>query len=540
MSETPAAVRTRVRTRRRPPLPLTAAAVTVVGLTLLPLVYLVVRATSGGREAWSVLTRRGTAELLLDTGVLVATVTVAAVVLGVALAWLVTRTDIPGRRTLGIAAALPLVIPSYVAALALLGAFGPRGLLQQLLAGPFGIERIPEIYGFPGAVVALTLSTYPYVYILTAAALRNADPALEEASASLGRSPLATFSRVTIPVVRPAVAAGALLAALYALADFGAVSLMQYTSLTRAIYLQYRSLFDRTPAAILALVLIALTGIVLALEARSRRAGRYHTLGPGAARPPRLVPLGRWRWPAFGAVTLTVLLFLGVPLTVLGYWLERAISLRGPLELPWGPALGSLGTATAAAAAAAVAALPIAILAGRHRTRFTATLERLAYMPNALPGIVIALSLVFFGARYASPVYQTLGLLLFAYVVRFLPEALAGSSSALAAIDPKVEEAARGLGRSRVGVLLTVTLPLARSGILAGAALVFLSTMKELPATLLLRPIGFESLATEIWKETAVGAYSQAALPALSLIALSAPLVLVLVTRGRGIDTAPG
>lgn len=540
MSETPAAVRTRVRTRRRPPLPLTAAAVTVVGLTLLPLVYLVVRATSGGREAWSVLTRRGTAELLLDTGVLVATVTVAAVVLGVALAWLVTRTDIPGRRTLGIAAALPLVIPSYVAALALLGAFGPRGLLQQLLAGPFGIERIPEIYGFPGAVVALTLSTYPYVYILTAAALRNADPALEEASASLGRSPLATFSRVTIPVVRPAVAAGALLAALYALADFGAVSLMQYTSLTRAIYLQYRSLFDRTPAAILALVLIALTVIVLALEARSRRAGRYHTLGPGAARPPRLVPLGRWRWPAFGAVTLTVLLFLGVPLTVLGYWLERAISLRGPLELPWGPALGSLGTATAAAAAAAVAALPIAILAGRHRTRFTATLERLAYMPNALPGIVIALSLVFFGARYASPVYQTLGLLLFAYVVRFLPEALAGSSSALAAIDPKVEEAARGLGRSRVGVLLTVTLPLARSGILAGAALVFLSTMKELPATLLLRPIGFESLATEIWKETAVGAYSQAALPALSLIALSAPLVLVLVTRGRGIDTAPG
>lgn len=540
MSETPAAVRTRVRTRRRPPLPLTAAAVTVVGLTLLPLVYLVVRATSGGREAWSVLTRRGTAELLLDTGVLVATVTVAAVVLGVALAWLVTRTDIPGRRTLGIAAALPLVIPSYVAALALLGAFGPRGLLQQLLAGPFGIERIPEIYGFPGAVVALTLSTYPYVYILTAAALRNADPALEEASASLGRSPLATFSRVTIPVVRPAVAAGALLAALYALADFGAVSLMQYTSLTRAIYLQYRSLFDRTPAAILALVLVALTVIVLALEARSRRAGRYHTLGPGAARPPRLVPLGRWRWPAFGAVTLTVLLFLGVPLTVLGYWLERAISLRGPLELPWGPALGSLGTATAAAAAAAVAALPIAILAGRHRTRFTATLERLAYMPNALPGIVIALSLVFFGARYASPVYQTLGLLLFAYVVRFLPEALAGSSSALAAIDPKVEEAARGLGRSRVGVLLTVTLPLARSGILAGAALVFLSTMKELPATLLLRPIGFESLATEIWKETAVGAYSQAALPALSLIALSAPLVLVLVTRGRGIDTAPG
>ncbi|MCC6221949.1 MAG: iron ABC transporter permease [Thermoleophilia bacterium] len=533
-------MRARVRTRRRPSPWLVAAAAAVVALALLPLAYLVIRAAGGGADGWSVLGRHGTAELLLDTGALVAVVTAAAVVLGVGLAWLVTRTDLPGRRVLGVAAALPLVIPSYVAALALLGAFGPRGLLQQLLSGPFGIERIPEIYGFPGAVLALTLSTYPYVYVLAAAALSSADPALEEASSSLGRSPLATFARVTFPVVRPAVAAGGLLAALYTLADFGAVSLMQYNSLTRAIYLQYRSLFDRTPAAVLALVLVALTAIVLALEARSRRAVRYHSLGPGAARPARPVRLGRWRWPAATACGLAVLFFLGVPLAVLGYWLERAVSLGAGVELPWGPAAASLGAAAAAAACAAAAALPIAILASRYRSSWAGALERLAYVPNALPGIVIALSLVFFGARYAAPVYQTLGLLLFAYVVRFLPEALAGASSGLATVDPKLEEAARGLGRNRLGVLAAVTLPLARPGILAGAALVFLSTMKELPATLLLRPIGFETLATEVWKETAVGAYSEAALPALVLVALSAPLVLALSARGRAVDTAAG
>jgi iron(III) transport system permease protein len=532
MSERPAALRALTRPSPRPPLALTGAAVAVVGLSLLPLAYLLVRAAGGGSDAWGVLGRRGTAELLLRTGALVLTVTAAAVVLGVTLAWLVTRTDLPGRRLFAVAVALPLVIPSYVAALSLLGAFGPRGLLQQLLSGPFGIERIPEIYGFPGAVAALTLSTYPYVFLLTAAAFRSLDPSVEEAARGLGRSPLSTFLRVTVPMVRPAVAAGALLAALYTLADFGAVSLMQYDALTRAIYLQYRSLFDRTPAAVLALVLVALTAVILLLEARARRGGRHYSLGPGAPRRRSAVALGRWRWPALGFCALVVLLFLAVPLAVLGYWLERAVSLGQDLGFAWRPALNSLSVSVAAAATAAVAALPVAMLAHRYPLPWTARLERAAYVSNALPGIVIALSLVFFGARYGGPVYQTLGLLLFAYVVRFLPQALAGTSSAFASIDPRVEDAARGLGRGGLGVLVAVTLPLARSGILAGATLVFLSTMKELPATLLLRPIGFDTLATEVWKFTTVGSYSEAALPALLLVAMAAPFVYLLVARG--------
>ncbi|HEX5798711.1 MAG TPA: iron ABC transporter permease [Gaiellaceae bacterium] len=515
----------------RAPLALLLPAVLVVGLLLLPLAYLVLRAVGGGSDAFEILWRRETAELLWSTGLLVAGVTAASVAIGVTLAWLVTRTDLPGRRFFGVAAALPLVIPSYVAAFCLLGALGPRGLLQQAL----GVERLPEIYGYWGALAALTLSTYPYVLLLTAAALRGLDPSLEEAARGLGRPPREVLRRVTLPAVRPAIGAGALLVALYTLSDFGVVSLMRYDALTRAIYLQYRSLFDRTPAAVLALVLVALTVIVLVIEARSRR--RTHRSSPGAPRRLRPHPLGRWKLPALAFCTAVVGGFLVLPATVLVYWLSRGLERT---DWPWNEALNSFTASGLAAGAAVLAALPVAILARRYPSHWTRLLERLSFTGNALPGIVIALSLVFFAANYAGPVYQTLALLVFAYVVRFLPQALAGIESSLAGLNPRVEEASRALGRGPLLTTATVTVPLIRSGILAGAALVFLSAMKELPATLLLRPIGFDTLATDIWRFTSVGAYSEAALPALLLIAVSAPFVYLLSARHGPEAADPG
>ncbi len=506
---------------RRAPYSLLLPACITVALLLLPLAYLVVR-VGGGSGGWRVLWRTSTLELLWSTGLLVGGVTLASVTIGVSVAWLTTRTDLPGRRLWAVGAALPLVIPSYVAAFCLLGAFGPRGLLRQVL----GVERVPEIYGYWGALAALTLSTYPYVLLLVSAALRGLDPALEEAGRGLGRRPVAVFARVTLPALRPSIGAGALLVALYTLSDFGVVSLMRYDALTRAIYLQYRSLFDRTPAAALALVLVAMTAIVLLLEGLWRR--RVSRSGPGTARQPRPHSLGGWRWPALAYCAVVVGAFLVIPATVLAYWLARGLERA---DLPWREVLNSMSASAIAAAVAAVAAIPIALLATRYRSPGTRLLERLSFAGNALPGIVIALALVFFAANYASWIYQSLALLVFAYVVRFLPQALAGVESSLAAVGPRVEEAARALGRGPLATSLTVTVPLIRSGIFAGAALVFLSAMKELPATLLLRPIGFETLATDIWKSTSVGAYSRAALPALLLIAVSAPFVYVLSSR---------
>jgi iron(III) transport system permease protein len=533
------AVRAAARGGRGAPLVLLAPALVTVGAVLLPLGYLALRASRAGRDAWRVLDA-GTARLVLDTGLLVAAVVLLSAALGVSLAWLVSRTDLPGRRAWAVAAALPLVIPSYVAALALLGALGPRGLLQGLLEGPLGIERLPEIYGFPGALLSLTLSTYPYVFLLVAAALRRLDASLEEAARGLGRSPFAVFRTVTLPALRPSIAAGSLLVALYALSDFGAVSLMQYPALTRAVYLQYQALFDRDPASVLALVLVVLTAVVLLAESAFRRRAGYFRQAPGTARPAPRVALGGWRWPALGFCAVVVGFFLLLPVTVLVHWAIEGVEVARPLDVAWRAALNSVLASAAAAAVAVAAALPVAILAQRRRAGWTIVLERLTFVGNALPGIVIALSLVFFAARYGGRFYQTLWVLVFAYVVRFLPQAVAATGAALRTVDPHLEEAGRALGRGPLTVLARVTLPLVGPGVLSGAALVFLSAMKELPATLLLKPIGFETLATEIWSATNVAAYSDAAPAALLLILVSGPFVYALASRRGDEVSAPG
>ncbi len=515
-----------------PPPAIWVPALLVAAAMTLPLVYLVLRSLENGwGEFFEVALRPRTLAVLARSVVLATVVTAASVAVAVPLAWLTTRTDLPGRRAWAVLAALPLVVPSYVGGLVLVSTFGPRGLLQDALA-PLGVERLPEIYGLPGAALALTLFSYPYVLLTVRGALRGMDPALEEASRSLGSGGWSTFFRVTLPQLRPAIVAGALLVALYSLSDFGAVSLLQFDSFSREIYTQYRSAFDRTPAAILGLMLVALTGAILALEARTRGRARYHRSSAGSVRPRggTVVALGRWRWPALLFCGAVVLLALVVPVGVLVFWLARGLASGEPLRLLWGAAFDSVYVSALAAAVAALAALPVAILAVRFPGWMAGLIERLSYLGYALPGIVLALSLVFFGANYAPGLYGTLALLVFAYAVHFLPQAVGATRATLLQVSPSVEEAARGLGRGPAGVMATVTAPLASSGIIAGSALVFLTTMKELPATLLLAPLGFDTLATSIWTATSEAFFARAAAPALLLVLVSAlPMYLLLI-----------
>jgi iron(III) transport system permease protein len=515
---------------RRAPVLLTLAAAVVAIAAAIPIAYLIPRALSADSDARALVPLRTTLELVVDTGLLAAGVVAAALLVGVPLAWLVVRTDLPGRRVWALAASLPLVIPSFIAALALLGAFAPRGLLQQVLE-PLGVESVPDIYGYWGALLALTLSTYPYVFLLTAAGLRSADPSAEEAARSLGAGRASVFWRVTMPTLRPSLAAASLLVALYVLSDFGAVSLMGYSTLTTGIYVRYESLLALEAAAILALVLVVLAGVVVLLASRWRLRGAIYRSTPGAGRQADLVRLGRWRWPALAFCTSAIGLFLALPLGVLVWWSVKADPVSGRADIAWEAALNSALVAGAAAVVAVVVVLPVAVLAWRYPSALSRALERIALSPSALPGIAVALALVFLGARVGGFVYQSLGLLLFAYLVRFSPYALASTRASLDAVSPRLEEAARSLGRKPFSATTSVVLPLARSGMLAGGALVFLSTVKELPATLLLRPIGFETLATEIWKGTSVGAYSAVAPSALLLVVIAAPLVYLLSWR---------
>lgn len=522
----------RARWRGGPPLIFVVPAATSAAGTLLVPSYLLLRVWNAGPELWNLIWRGRTLQLLLQTVGLTLAVTATALALAVPLAWLTGRTDLPGRRLWALLTPLPLVIPTYVGGFAFAAALGPRGLLQHWLA-PLGVQRLPDIYGFPGAWLALSLFTYPYALLSLRAALRNLDPSLEEASRVLGRGPWTTFWRVTLPQLRPALAAGGLLVALYTLSDFGAVSLLRFDAFTRAIYVQYQGSFDRVLAAGLALILVALTLVVVLAESHTHGRARYHRSAGGVARPPARRRLGVWRGPALAFCASVVLLALGVPLLVLIVWLVRGFGQAEALNRALGLAWNSLSASGLAALVTLLLALPVAVLAVRCPGRLSGWLERLTYLGFALPGIVVALALVFFGANYAPALYQTLPLLILAYAIRFLPQAVGAAGTSLRQVNPHCEEAARSLGRGPLAVLGSVTVPLIRSGLLAGALLVFLTAFKELPATLLLSPTGFRTLATEIWTTTASGAYAEAAVASLVLMLVAALPTAWLAFRER-------
>ncbi|MDP2937017.1 MAG: ABC transporter permease subunit, partial [Dehalococcoidia bacterium] len=266
---------------------------------------------------------------------------------------------------------------------------------------------------------------------------------------------------------------------------------------------------------------VCLTVVVLFAEGRARGRAKYYRSTVGSIRPPQVVPLGRWRWPALVFCSLTALAALALPIFVLAYWLGQGLLAGVPLQSVWGPALNSTYVSGLASIVIVAAAIPVAILAVRYQGPLSALVERASYIGFALPGIVIALALVFFGVRYATPLYQTLAMLIFAYVVRFLPQAVGAARTSLLQVNPRMEEAARSLGSTAPEAIGRITIPLLHRGLLAGAGLVFLTVMKELPATLILSPIGFETLATSIWSATGEGLFARAAVPALILIVVS-------------------
>ena len=490
-----------------------------------PFVALVVRAFGGGTVAWDTLMSVRTLELVRNTAVLVVLVTAAAVAIGIGTAWLTERTDLPGRRWWRVAVALPLVIPSYVIALAFISASGPRGLVSDVV----GIS-LPAVRGLTGAWLALAISTYPFVYLVSAAALRRMDPSTEEAARGLGSSQWRVFTTIVLPQLRPAAGAGALLVALYTLSDFGAVSLMRFDAFTRVVYAQYQGRLDRTPAAVLAITLVLLALAVLWVEGRTRGRAGYHSPSPSG--PPRTVSLSRAgrRWSLAALAALTAVALAG-PVGTLVAWVVRGGSATGRATIDWGALAGSLSGSALAAVIATVAAVPVSVLVVRHSSKATTWVERGVYAAFAIPHITIALAMIFVATRFLGSLYQSLTLLVMVYASIFFAEALGAGRAALLQIDPQLEEASRGLGRGRMSTLTRVTIPLAWRGLAAGGALVFLTAMKELPATLLLRPTGFDTLAVRVWSSANELLYARSAASALVLVAVSAIPMYLLATR---------
>jgi iron(III) transport system permease protein len=497
---------------------------------LLPLLYLLLRALEADPQTLAeLLLRKRNLYLLGNTLLLTAGVLAGTTLLALPLAWLATKSDLRGKRLLALLLILPLAIPGYVGAFALLGASGPNGLIHALT----GINW-PRPSGYWGALGVLVLFTYPYLFLNLRSALLGLDPSLEEAARSLGYRGPEVFLRVVLPQLRPALYAGWLLVGLHVLGDFGVVSLMRFETFSYAIYLQYTASFDRIYAAWLSLMLLVLTIGLLLSEARLLRGLSFSRVGLGSARRQRAVPLDLWRWPALGLVAFALGAALVVPFSTILYWVFRwpgdyNRGLDGIVQ----SLLHSAQASAPAAIVAALLALPLAYLGVRFPSALSRTLERTAYLGYAVPPLAFALALIFFSLRGVPFLYQTLVLLVLAYSLHFLAEAIGPIRSALYQASPRLEEAARSLGYSPLGAFLRTSLPLIQRGVLASMALVFLSSIKELPLTFLLAPVGFDTLATRIWGYTSEAMFAEAAPYALLIAFFSALFVGLLLTQER-------
>jgi len=473
------------------------AASAVAVLAVLPIFVLI--ALAGAPEA---LLGERNLRLLLNTLLLTGLTVGGAVALGVPLALLTAWVRLPWNRLWLVLLVAPLAMPSYLGAFTLYAAFGTGGEIANLT----GLST-PPVHGLPGATLVMTLYTYPFVLLTTRAALLGQDASLVNAARTLGLSLPACLWRIVLPRAGAGVAAGALLAALYTLSDFGTPAIMGVDTFTRVIYVEYNA-FGLERAALLSLQLLAIVGLVLFLESRvaatPERPGRSLTLWPRRG-PSALMLAG---------IAPVIALALGLPLAVFFLWLLRDGAGGFQPVHAWNSALSS----ALAAGVAVVLAVPVALaaLAGR----FGRFMERVTYLGFGVPGIVMGTALVYLGLQLPL-LYQTLGLLVLAYVLRFLPLAVGSIRASARSLDSSLGKAARVLGAGPREVFRRITLPLTLRGLIAGAALVFLEAMRELPATLLLAPTGFETLATYLWRMYEAGYFGRAAVPGLLLVLIS-------------------
>ena len=504
----------------------------VVGASVaVPVVYLFVRVlqTDATQVAGDLLRMR-TATLLLNTLGLTLSVLAFAIVLALPLAYLTTHTDLPFRGICVLICVLPLAVPGYIMAYTILGLGGYDGLWHRLTG-----RIVVHPSGFWWALLALGLYNMPYMYLNLRAAMRDLDPSMTEAALSLGLGRMSIFFNVILPALRPALLAGSVLVSLHVISDFGVVSLLRFETFSLELYSAYTS-WSPKEAAPSALVLIALAAAILVVDIWFLRGLRLRRATAGVRPTRSATKLGRWRWPAVGLVAWVGLLGVAAPTAIVIYWLTQAPLLDMGLKL-WSALSHSLMVSLLAAAGTVLLALPIAWLGQRYPSPVSSVLVRVAFMGYAVPALAFALSLVYVGGalkrQFGLAVYPGLALLVSAYVVHYLAEAIGPIRSGLYLAAPRLEDASRGLGKGGAATMVRVTLPLLKPSLIAAAGLVFLAVMKELPLTKLLAPYGFDTLAVRAWETSGEMYFYEAAPYALCILLSAAAFVGVLMWGGR-------
>lgn len=489
-----------IRAPRRTAVPATLLIPAVLaGLaSLAPLAYLIdVALDRGLASVWDELWRERTARLVARSVLLAGAVTLSSIVVAVPAAWAVSRTSLRGRSIWRVVLALPLAIPSYLAAFA-------------------WVSWRPSLVGFWGAFLVLVISCYPYIFLPVAAAFSRLDPALDELARIHHRGGIVRLIIFSAQQARGTIAAGSLLVALYVLSDFGAVATMRFDAFTWVIYGAYRAGFNPSRAAVLAVLLIVIAIGLIVAEAALRGKSVATMTSRSVHRPTRL-HLGRAEYFVQFMLVAIVAIALVFPIWRVLVWVTRFGSdqdLGNVAQALW----GSVRYSVVAAVVTVLVALPIGILAGKYRSKMSSAIAGSTYVTHALPGIVVAISMVFIGVRLVPAWYLEAPLLVAAYVVLFIPIAVGGVRSIVSQIPPQLDDVARSLGSTPMQTVRRVSLPLIMPGVAASTALVLLAAMKELPVTMLLRPTGTETLATRLWTQTTVSDYAAAGPYALALI----------------------
>ena len=480
----------------------------VLLLVAVPLCYIAINLLSNPNDFFEYILETKTLKLAWNTILLAVTVTIASICISVPLAILTIRSNLPLKKLFRVVLCLPLVFPSYIYGFLFIILFGPKGFLYDMLQ-IIGIEKIPDLYGYWGAFLCLTLLSYPYIFISVTSSLTKLDYSYEEASYSLGKSFWDTYIRVIIPILKPSIIVGAILVTLYVVSDFGAVSLLQYKSFSYVIYNQYQTI-QRTAAASTSTILILIGLLTIWFyKPESANTNLYRSTA-SVSKNTKLIDLGKFKWIIVLLISALVFVSVILPISVLINWsytfttnYDDFFKIEVITNSIYASFVGTLSTV--------FLAIPIAFLIAKHKSTFSKTIEKISYIGFVLPGIVVALAVVYFGINFAMPIYQTMILLAIGYLILFIPVAIGIIKPVVSQINPKLEESAKSLGASNFKIWQKINFPSMAPGITGAFILVFILIMKELPATLILAPLSFNTLATSIWTHATEAGFGMAA-----------------------------
>lgn len=534
------------------------ASAVIALLVAIPVFALAVFAMQGDGAQWPHIIAYVLPQALKESFILLAGVGAIVMLVGTGTAWLVTAYEFPGRRILDWALLLPLAIPTYIIAYAYLDILHPIGPVQTILRSVLGYDsprdlRLPDIRSMAGCIILLGFVLYPYVYLTTRTMFLMQAASLVEAAQTLGTPRSRIFWRVALPLARPAIAVGVSLALMETLNDIGASEFLGVRTLTVSIYTTWVTRSDLASAAQIALVML---GVILLLVLGERHARRHQRYATAAQRSRRMVPHQLSRpagWLALMLGILPVMVGFIVPASYLVVESWKRVRFAGVSPDLLRETLNTVGLSLVATGITVLLGIVIVYGARLARSRVSDALARVASLGYAVPGTVLAIGLIgplaafdslvddgaqrFLGVSTGLLLLGSGGALVFAYVVRFLAMPVGGIEAGFSRISPSIDHASRTLGQTAMGTLLRVHLPISRAAIASAALLVFVDCMKELPATLLLRPLNFETLATHLYGEAARGTYEEAALAAL-LIVIVGLLPVILLARMGGNSAA--